>query len=531
MIRKNIHIAAKCRKQITAGILAVLMMAGGLFQTTNVYAATSWAKVDTGTYQMVDGSNITGVVSRGIDVSHWQGTINWTKAAADDVEFVMLGTRYQGTVDPNFKENATKAAAAGVKLGAYIYSYATTEDMARDEADFILNLIKDYPISFPVAFDLESTAQSTLSKAELAVIINAFCEKVAAAGYHPMVYANDYWLANKIDTSSLKYDVWVARYELKHSYATPTMWQATSTGSINGINGNVDIDFLYRDYASVIPANLWRTVGGTTYYYQNYTMQKNTWINDGTAGYYLNADGTAAKGWTILGGKRYLLDYTTGAASTGWRYDSNNWYYFDSVGAMNSGWVNDGGAWYYMADNGVMLTGWQKVGNDYFYLKDSGSMVTGWRQIGNVWYFFDGGGYMKTGWQMINGLWYYMDASGAMKTGVLHEKGAMYYLSDSGALITSANLTIDGKEYVADASGACREYVAETDGSADAGSTGTGVSGNSAPVGTSTVGQTPGSSDTAGSAGSVDTQAPGSGNTSSSTGGASGVVVPVGPGV
>ena len=131
---------------------------------------------------MPDGSAITNVIARGIDVSRWQGDIDWSHVAADDVSFVMLGTRSRGAVDPYFHQNIQAAHAAGVKVGVYIYSLATTTDMAVQEADFVLDLIKDYPVSYPVAFDMEDDAQGVLSKDELAAIANAFCQRISDAG-------------------------------------------------------------------------------------------------------------------------------------------------------------------------------------------------------------------------------------------------------------------------------------------------------------------------------------------------------------
>ena len=99
---------------------------------------------------MPDGSAIQNVLHRGIDVSRWQEEINWSQVAKDDISFVMLGTRSKGAVDPYFHKNIQNAAANGIKVGVYIYSLATTTDMAVQEADFVLNLINDYPISYPV---------------------------------------------------------------------------------------------------------------------------------------------------------------------------------------------------------------------------------------------------------------------------------------------------------------------------------------------------------------------------------------------
>ena len=131
----------------------------------------------------------------------------------------MLGTRYQNEVDPLFRKNADDADAAGVKIGVYIYSYATSVAMAEAEADFVINLIKDYPISYPVAFDAENAETlGSRPKEEITAIVNAFCKKISDAGYYPILYANDYWLANKLDMNALgKYPVWGAAYERSES--------------------------------------------------------------------------------------------------------------------------------------------------------------------------------------------------------------------------------------------------------------------------------------------------------------------------
>lgn len=241
--------------------LVCLIAAMTLTTTAQGMAATAWEKSN-GVYVSSDGTSIAGVVARGIDVSHWKESIDWSAVARDDVQFVMLGTRYDNAADPYFKTNAVNAANAGLKVGAYIYSYATTTAMAEEEADFVLDLIKDYPISYPVVFDVESSEMSALTPSQLSTIINAFCKKIKDAGYYPMLYANDYWLSEKIDMSKVSYDVWVARYEAKPTYSKAAMWQATNQGSVNGISGNVDINFSYKDYSSLIPANLWREIDG-----------------------------------------------------------------------------------------------------------------------------------------------------------------------------------------------------------------------------------------------------------------------------
>ena len=481
--------------------------ASGTGSTSGQSASTAnpnaWKKVN-GVYQMPDGSAINNVLFRGIDVSRWQGDINWSQVAADDVSFVMLGTRSKGAVDPYFHRNIQQASAAGVKVGVYIYSLAMTPEMAVEEANFVLNLIHDYPVSYPVAFDMEDSTQGTLSKDELAAIANAFCGRISEAGYYPVIYANDNWLANKLDMSKMNYPVWVARYSAKPAYQNPVMWQATSTGAVNGISGNVDIDFQFKDFTSVIPANTWRTINGQTYYYQNYAKQKNNWIQDDGAWYYMNGDGLVSKGWLNQSGKSYYLDDSTGKMITGWKSDSGKWYYFGSSGALSKGWINDNGTWYYSSQDGVMQTGWLDDGGERYYLKGSGAMATGWREMDGAWYYFEGSGRMAKGVIDVGGLHYYMDPS-------------------TGRMAAGTTVDIGGVAYTADGNGVLSQ-VAQESGN-ETGDSQTGNVQTQAPDG-SQGGQAPQPSQNGG----VSNQAPGLGQAVTGSSGGPGVVVtPIGP--
>ena len=440
--------------------------ASGTGSTSGQSASTAnpnaWKKVN-GVYQMPDGSAINNVLFRGIDVSRWQGDINWSQVAADDVSFVMLGTRSKGAVDPYFHRNIQQASAAGVKVGVYIYSLAMTPEMAVEEANFVLNLIHDYPVSYPVAFDMEDSTQGTLSKDELAAIANAFCGRISEAGYYPVIYANDNWLANKLDMSKMNYPVWVARYSAKPAYQNPVMWQATSTGAVNGISGNVDIDFQFKDFTSVIPANTWRTINGQTYYYQNYAKQKNNWIQDDGAWYYMNGDGLVSKGWLNQSGKSYYLDDSTGKMITGWKSDSGKWYYFGSSGALSKGWINDNGTWYYSNQDGVMQTGWLDDGGRRYFLEGNGAMAKGWTSQNGKWYYLDSSGALSRGWINDNGTWYYSSQDGVMQTGWLDDGGERYYLKGSGAMATGW-CEMDGAWYYFEGSGRMAKGVIDVGG-------------------------------------------------------------------
>ena len=422
----------------------------------------AWKKVN-GVYQMPDGSAIQNVLARGIDVSRWQGEINWSQVAADDVSFVMLGTRSKGAVDPYFHRNIQQASAAGVKVGVYIYSLATTVEMAEAEADFVLDLIHDYPVSYPVAFDMEDSTQGNLSKEELAAIANAFCKKISDSGYYPIVYANENWLKNKLDMSLMDYPVWVARYSARPSYQNPVMWQATSTGSVKGINGNVDIDFQFKDFSGQIPANTWRTINGKRYYYSNYAKQKNAWAQDSSDWYYMDSEGLASTGWITVSGSRYYLDEITGKMQTGWRQDQGKWYYLGSSGAVKKGWIEDNGAWYYTDSNGIMQTGWLDADGKRYYMESSGKMAVGWTNQNGKWYYLDASGALAKGWIQDNGSWYCSDTNGVMQTGWLSEGGKRYYLKGSGVMATGWR-EMDGAWYYFDGSGAMATGMIEVNG-------------------------------------------------------------------
>lgn len=198
---------------------------------------------------------------KGIDVSTWQGDINWNKVKADGIEFAMLRSSFgkenpDKQTDNKFWQNYRNAKAAGVPIGAYHYSYATTVEDAKKEADFFLSIVKGCQFEYPVAFDIEDHSQMYLGKDRITDIIMTFCERVQAAGYYVSLYTNLNWISNRIDMSRAKaFDVWLAQWNDKPTYTGSFgMWQYTSSGSVSGISGNVDMNIAYYDYPSIIKA-------------------------------------------------------------------------------------------------------------------------------------------------------------------------------------------------------------------------------------------------------------------------------------
>lgn len=199
----------------------------------------------------------TNTLFKGIDVSKWQGEIDWPKVKNAGVQFAMLRCGYgkaPSQADECFEKNYRSAKANGIPVGAYHYSYAVTPEDAEEEARFCLSLLRGKTFEFPIAFDVEADVQRKLSKKTIAKIIRRFCGMLEAAGYYVAIYANLWWLEHKIDHSvSRRYDVWLAHWArkpgCKRSFG---MWQYTSSGSVDGISGRVDRDCAYKNYPAIM---------------------------------------------------------------------------------------------------------------------------------------------------------------------------------------------------------------------------------------------------------------------------------------
>lgn len=192
---------------------------------------------------------------KGIDVSTWQGDIDWSKVAGQGIQFAILRATFgvEG-VDRKFKQNIQQAPAAGIGCGAYHYCYATSTEAARQEAEHFLEVIKPYQFPYPVALDLEDAAIAALGKGTATDIAQTFLDTVRAAGYYVVLYSNLNWLVNYLDMERLSsYDVWLAQWSSKPTYqGNFGIWQYSSEGQIDGISAPVDEDLCYKDYPSLI---------------------------------------------------------------------------------------------------------------------------------------------------------------------------------------------------------------------------------------------------------------------------------------
>lgn len=191
----------------------------------------------------------------GIDVSKWQGDIDFEKVKESGCEFVMMRLGYQKglggemVLDPYYKENIRKATAANLKVGVYVYTYAKDEKEAVSQAKWVIDNIGSYDLELGISYDWESWTsfnKLNLSFHRFNKVAHIFLDYVEQNGYKSMLYSSKYYLENI--WSKTNHDVWLAHYTSKTNYeGNYRMWQMTSSGKINGIVGDVDIDILYKD--------------------------------------------------------------------------------------------------------------------------------------------------------------------------------------------------------------------------------------------------------------------------------------------
>lgn len=195
----------------------------------------------------------------GIDVSKWNGDIDWQQVKETGVEFAIVRAGYRGSVtgslieDPYFQYNMKSAANAGIPTGVYFFTQAVNEVEAVEEASAVLNLIAEYHLDYPIYIDTEGAGGNgradNLDTDTRTLVCEAFCRTISNAGYRAGVYASRNWLNNNLHTEKLEdYQTWLAEYRSVPQYqGYYQMWQYTSKGRIGGISGNVDINISYEN--------------------------------------------------------------------------------------------------------------------------------------------------------------------------------------------------------------------------------------------------------------------------------------------
>ncbi len=347
-------------------------------------------------------------IAVGIDVSKYQETIDWAQVAASGVKFAFVRVGTSRGMDELFAANMAGAAAAGIKTGVYIYSYALTPEEAAMEAAAVISAIDPFVVNMPVVIDVEDKIQKNLPAATLSAIVNQFAAVVQEAGYYPMVYSSKSWFDKQL--VGVNCGKWVAQWSSACARDDAFFWQASCTGSVPGIKGDVDVDYQFVDLSSVIIPYGFVGRDGYYYFYHNYKMLRSQFVDYNGFRYYVDE-----RGRKLVSCYPQLGDAIFG---------------FDAEGRMITGWHNIGEERYYFAQDGRMATGLTQVGAQIFLFREDGRLYRGWYNDGvHVCYFDATDGHMAMGLTAIGGEGYYFDANGYQQLGWIAEGPYMYYFN------------------------------------------------------------------------------------------------------
>lgn len=389
-----------------------------------------------------------------IDVSGWQGDIDWAKAKADGVEgaIIRLGYGEGNNADKKAQRNISECKRLGIPFGIYWYSYADTPALAKEEGTDVVAKLKQFGVNpsdlaYPVYYDLEKWTweghQPPTDPNVYNNIVNNWYSALQSAGYKNLgVYSYTSYLQGPLKHVDIyAKTTWVAQYGARMGFDSfPTNsrgWQYTSSGKVDGISGNVDMNaFGNKEYAN---GGHWVTKNDQKYWRDSdgsLARSKEIYDPESNAWYWIDSDGTMAHDKDVYlrsnGGKWVRYD-SNGHMVKGEDYRYGGWYYFDvTTGAMAKGisYVpsNGGKEVCYDRVTGKMLYGEQYVDYDrkiagwYLFDRNTGAMTYGdvyLRSNGGKWVRYDrSSGKMVKGLQKQDGAWYYFDeTTGAMAHG------------------------------------------------------------------------------------------------------------------
>lgn len=389
-----------------------------------------------------------------IDVSEWQGDIDWAKAKADGVEgaIIRLGYGEGNNADKKAQRNISECKRLGIPFGIYWYSYADTPALAKEEGADVVAKLKQFGVNpsdlaYPVYYDLEKWTweghQPPTDPNVYNNIVNNWYSALQSAGYKNLgVYSYTSYLQGPLKHADIyAKTTWVAQYGARMGFDSfPTNsrgWQYTSSGKVDGISGNVDMNaFGNKEYAN---GGHWVTKNDQKYWRDSdgsLARSKEIYDPESNAWYWIDSDGTMAHDKDVYlrsnGGKWVRYD-SNGHMVKGEDYRYGGWYYFDvTTGAMAKGisYVpsNGGKEVCYDRVTGKMLYGEQYVDYDrkiagwYLFDRNTGAMTYGdvyLRSNGGKWVRYDrSSGKMVKGLQKQDGAWYYFDeTTGAMAHG------------------------------------------------------------------------------------------------------------------
>ena len=254
-------------------------------------------------------------ILKGIDVSKYQGNIDWEKVKKDGIEFAILRAgygRYESQIDPTFEKNYKECKRLGIPVGTYWYTYATNKEEVLKETEVYLKALKGKTTELPNFFDIEYEPDiKALSRQTRTDLCNLFMSEIKKAGYKTGLYCSYDWSKNWLYEKQLtSYDKWIAQYSNKCSYSGSDLaiWQYSSSGKIDGISGNVDLDYCYKDYTSTEKSGSWKkNATGWWYEWSDGTYPKNSWLKIDGLWYWFDSRGYAVKGYQTINGKKYYF--------------------------------------------------------------------------------------------------------------------------------------------------------------------------------------------------------------------------------
>ena len=359
-------------------------------------------------------------ICKGIDVSYHNGTIDWKRVKQSEVEYAIIrcgyGTNVKRQDDKKWEENVKGCTDNNIPYGVYLYSYADTVEKASSEADHAIRLLEGKKFKYPVYYDLEEDKlRDKLTKQQIADIAQTFCDKLSAKGYTVGIYANKDWFTNYLTDSRFNnWTKWVAQYNTVCNYhGKYDMWQCSSTGSVPGISGRVDLNYSYSPFENLFGGGITNNGGTTTKYSDG--------LNEieGELYYFKNNRiDTSYSGLTTYKGDTYLV--TKGM-----------------VNKTQSGPVQSGSNWY-MLTNGKLnkyFTDLYYCNNTWYYF-EKGSVNWDYSNpiyYNNAWYYVDHGyiNWNFTDLVLYNGTWYYV-VNGIIDfnyTGLVYHAGGWFYVS------------------------------------------------------------------------------------------------------
>ena len=364
--------------------------------------------------------NDSRAISKGIDVSYHNGTIDWKKVKQSEVEYAIIrcgyGTNNKSQDDKKWEENVKGCVDNNIPYGVYLYSYADTVEKASSEADHAIRLLQGKKFKYPVYYDLEEDKlRDKISKKTIADIAQTFCDKLSAKGYTVGIYANKDWFTNYLTDSRFNnWTKWVAQYNTVCNYQGKyDMWQCSSTGKVPGISGNVDLNYSYSPFENSYGGGNTNNGGTTTKYSDG--------LNEieGELYYFKNNRiDTSYSGLAQYGNEWYYIEN----GKVNWNYTGlaqrgNEWFYIEK-GKLNwnhSGIVEYNNQWFYVERGRLNwnYTGLGQSDNDWYYIVKGRVNwgYTGLVQRGNEWFYIENGklNWNHSGIVEYNKQWFYVE--------------------------------------------------------------------------------------------------------------------------